>query len=165
MGCRDDGSRTWASLFASPGCDLCHHTFMHAYIQLAGLRCCGSPPKRRSAQNRRAPLAGGTSDGVRATMPPKTPDPSSTRCAGAAPDPELAARATWWRYVVTVTGNAAQKDKASTTGVDQSSISRWQGGIITPRAEAVVALARAYGRLRSRRLWQRATCPAPRWEW
>jgi transcriptional regulator with XRE-family HTH domain len=54
--------------------------------------------------------------------------------------------ATWWRYVVTVTGNAAQKDIATATGIDQSSISRWQRRTNTPRAEAVVALARAYGR-------------------
>jgi transcriptional regulator with XRE-family HTH domain len=52
----------------------------------------------------------------------------------------------WWRYVGTVTGNAAQKEIAVATGIDQSSISRWQRGSNTPRAEAVVALARAYGR-------------------
>jgi len=56
------------------------------------------------------------------------------------------AEATWWRYVLTVTGNASQKDIAAATGIDQSSISRWQRGTNTPRAEAVVALARAYGR-------------------
>jgi transcriptional regulator with XRE-family HTH domain len=56
------------------------------------------------------------------------------------------AQATWWRYVLTVTGNVAQKDIAAATGIDQSSISRWQRGTNTPRAEAVVALARAYGR-------------------
>ena len=54
--------------------------------------------------------------------------------------------ATWWRYVVLLTGDAAQKDVAAATGIDQSSISRWQRGTSTPRAEAVVALARAYGR-------------------
>jgi transcriptional regulator with XRE-family HTH domain len=59
---------------------------------------------------------------------------------------EPVAQATWWRYVATVTGNASQKDIATATGIDQSSISRWQRGTITPRAEAVVALARAYGR-------------------
>jgi transcriptional regulator with XRE-family HTH domain len=53
---------------------------------------------------------------------------------------------TWWRYVMTVTGNAAQKDIAAATGIDQSSISRWQRGTNTPSAEAVIALARAYGR-------------------
>jgi transcriptional regulator with XRE-family HTH domain len=47
---------------------------------------------------------------------------------------------------MTVSSNAAQKDIASTTGIDQSSISRWQRGTTTPRAEAVVAFARAYGR-------------------
>jgi transcriptional regulator with XRE-family HTH domain len=56
------------------------------------------------------------------------------------------AQATWWPYVLTVTGNATQKDIAAATGIDQSSISRWQRGTNTPRAEAVVALARAYGR-------------------
>ncbi|MBP1820063.1 helix-turn-helix transcriptional regulator [Mycobacterium sp. OAE908] len=53
---------------------------------------------------------------------------------------------TWWRYVMTVTGNAAQKEIATATGIDQSSISRWQRGTNTPSAEAVVALARVYGR-------------------
>lgn len=52
----------------------------------------------------------------------------------------------WWRYVVTVTGNAAQKDIAAATGIDQSSISRWQRATNTPRAEAVVTFARAYDR-------------------
>jgi transcriptional regulator with XRE-family HTH domain len=52
----------------------------------------------------------------------------------------------WWRYVVTVTGNAAQKDIAAATEIDQSSISRWQRATNTPRAEAVVTFARAYGR-------------------
>jgi len=55
------------------------------------------------------------------------------------------ADSTWWQYVLTVTGGAAQKDIAETTGIDQSTISRWQRGTTTPRAEAVVALARAYG--------------------
>lgn len=54
--------------------------------------------------------------------------------------------AAWWRYVVTVTGDASQKVIAETTGIDQSSISRWRRGSITPRAEAVVAFARAYSR-------------------
>ena len=54
--------------------------------------------------------------------------------------------ANWWRYVAAVTGNATQKDIASATGIDQSSISRWQRGTNTPRAEAVVTLARTYGR-------------------
>ncbi|WP_286275616.1 helix-turn-helix domain-containing protein [Mycobacterium antarcticum] len=52
---------------------------------------------------------------------------------------------TWWRYVATVTGNSTQKDIAAATGIDQSSISRWQRGSNTPRAEAVVTLARVYG--------------------
>lgn len=60
------------------------------------------------------------------------------------PDPVV--QATWWRYVVTVTGNATQKDIAAATGIDQSSISRWQSGTNTPRAEAVVTFARTYRR-------------------
>jgi transcriptional regulator with XRE-family HTH domain len=56
------------------------------------------------------------------------------------------AQSTWWQYVATVTGNTAQKDIAAATGIDQSSISRWQRGTNTPRAEAVVTLARTYGR-------------------
>jgi len=47
---------------------------------------------------------------------------------------------------VTVTGDATQSEIAGATGIDQSSISRWQRGTHTPRAEAVVAFARAYGR-------------------
>lgn len=47
---------------------------------------------------------------------------------------------------MTVTGNATQSEIAGVTGIDQSSISRWQRGTNTPRAEAVVAFARAYGR-------------------
>ena len=63
-----------------------------------------------------------------------------------AQEPARAVQASWWEYVGTVTGNAAQKDIAAATGIDQSSISRWQRGTNTPRAEAVVALARAYRR-------------------
>jgi transcriptional regulator with XRE-family HTH domain len=63
-----------------------------------------------------------------------------------AQDAEPRAQAAWWRYVATVTGNVAQKEIADATGIDQSSISRWQRGTSTPRAEVVVALARAYGR-------------------
>lgn len=61
-------------------------------------------------------------------------------------DPGRAAQVPWWQYVVMVTGNAAQKEIAAATEIDQSSISRWQRGTSNPRAEAVVALARAYGR-------------------
>lgn len=61
-------------------------------------------------------------------------------------DAAVVPEATWWQYVLTVTGDATQKDIASATGIDQSSISRWQRGANTPRAEAVVAFARAYGR-------------------
>lgn len=62
------------------------------------------------------------------------------------PYPVRVARATWWRYVVTVTGNATQSEIAGATGIDQSTISRWQRGTSTPRAEAVVSFARAYAR-------------------
>jgi len=67
-------------------------------------------------------------------------------CETFAGDDETEHGMTWWRYVVAVTGAATQKDIASATGIDQSSISRWQRGANTPRAEAVVAFARAYDR-------------------
>ncbi len=82
-------------------------------------------------------------------MPPRSQNPSTSRptdSASVAPTPDVVTPATWWRYVGTVTGHTAQKDIAAATGIDQSSISRWQRGTNTPRAEAVVAFARAYGR-------------------
>jgi transcriptional regulator with XRE-family HTH domain len=60
--------------------------------------------------------------------------------------PDGVTQVTWWQYVMTVTGNAAQKDIATASGIDQSNISRWQRGTNTPSAEAVVAFARVYGR-------------------
>jgi transcriptional regulator with XRE-family HTH domain len=77
---------------------------------------------------------------------PKSPENPETDPIAVVPYPDRVPETTWWRYVVTVTGNAAQKDIAAATGIDQSSISRWQRGTNTPRAEAAVALARAYGR-------------------
>ena len=77
---------------------------------------------------------------------PKSRDESTPRLAAAMPYPDGVTQVTWWRYVMTVTGNAAQKEIATATGIDQSSISRWQRGTNTPSAEAVVALARVYGR-------------------
>jgi|KBSSwiStaDraftv2_1062776.scaffolds.fasta_scaffold254847_1 transcriptional regulator with XRE-family HTH domain len=79
-------------------------------------------------------------------MPPRQPKLPTAALERAVPDKGKTAQVTWWQYVVTVTGNAAQKEIAAAAGIDQSSISRWQRGSITPRAEAVVALARAYGR-------------------
>lgn len=79
-------------------------------------------------------------------MPPKPPNLPTAGLERTAHGQGEIAQAKWWQYVVTVTGNAAQKDIAAAAGIDQSSISRWQRGSITPRAEAVVALARAYGR-------------------
>src|SRR5665213_2356012 len=76
----------------------------------------------------------------------ESPENPTTHPAAVMHYPDRVAQATWWRYVVTVTGDAAQKDIAAATGIDQSSISRWQRATSTPRAEAVVALARAYGR-------------------
>lgn len=72
--------------------------------------------------------------------------PTTTGPTGKVPYADLVGDSTWWRYVQTVTGGAAQKDVAAATGIDQSSISRWQRGTNTPRAEAVVALARSFGR-------------------
>jgi transcriptional regulator with XRE-family HTH domain len=80
-------------------------------------------------------------DGVPST------DPDAVQYAAAVlQDPTPVAQVSWWQYVVTVTANATQKEIAAATGIDQSSISRWQRGTNNPRAEAVVALARAYGR-------------------
>lgn len=52
---------------------------------------------------------------------------------------------TWWAYVLRIADNALGKTIAEKAGVDGSSISRWKEGI-TPKAEQVVAFARAYGR-------------------
>src|ERR1700730_18796722 len=82
--------------------------------------------------------------GVTGAMPKSQETP--TAAAVGMQYPDQVTQVTWWRYVMTVTGNAAQKDIATATGIDQSSISRWQRGTNTPRAEAVIALARAYGR-------------------
>jgi transcriptional regulator with XRE-family HTH domain len=78
--------------------------------------------------------------------PPVDPDKAVQVSAPVTHDPDQGARVSWWQYVVTVTGDAAQKDIAAATGIDQSSISRWQRGTNTPRAEAVVAVGRAYRR-------------------
>jgi transcriptional regulator with XRE-family HTH domain len=57
-----------------------------------------------------------------------------------------AVQGTWSQHVATVTGGAAQQDIAASPGLDQVSISRWQRGTNTPPAEAVITLARTYGR-------------------
>lgn len=79
-------------------------------------------------------------------MESKEEPPTTTGSAISVEYPGRVADSTWWRYVLTVTGGVAQKDVAAVTGIDQSSISRWQRGSNTPRAEAVVAVARGYGR-------------------
>lgn len=76
----------------------------------------------------------------------KSPEGPPASSAAVLPWPDRQPETAWWRYVVTVTGGAAQKDIARATGSDQSSISRWQMGANTPRADTVVSLARAYGR-------------------
>jgi transcriptional regulator with XRE-family HTH domain len=78
-------------------------------------------------------------------MPKSSETPTADAAVGMQ-YPDQVTQVTWWRYVMTVTGNAAQKAIATATGVDQSSISRWQRGTSTPSAEAVVAFARVYGR-------------------
>ena len=77
---------------------------------------------------------------------PKSRDEPTPCVAAVMPYPDGVTQVTWWRYVQTVTGNAAQKEIATATGIDQSSISRWQRGTNAPSAEAAVALARVYGR-------------------
>ena len=54
---------------------------------------------------------------------------------------------TWAEYVKRVTAGLSQKDIAAATGIEQTGISRWLRGQGTPRAESVVAFARALGRL------------------
>jgi transcriptional regulator with XRE-family HTH domain len=82
--------------------------------------------------------------GVTGAMPKSQETP--TAAAVGVQYPDRVTQVTWWSYVMTVTGNAAQKDIAAATGIDQSSISRWQRGTNTPSAEAVVSFARVYGR-------------------
>jgi transcriptional regulator with XRE-family HTH domain len=90
--------------------------------------------------------------GIRVVMPgpvdapPVDPEKAGQNVAPLPHDPNRSAQLSWWQYVVTVTGDAAQKDIAAATGIDQSSISRWQRETNTPRAEAVVAVGRAYRR-------------------
>lgn len=52
----------------------------------------------------------------------------------------------WAEYMRRVTDGATQVQIAERTGIEQSSISRWRQGRNTPRAELVVAFARAYDR-------------------
>jgi len=51
----------------------------------------------------------------------------------------------WWEYVQRVSAHAPNKDIAAATQTDASTITRWKQGD-NPRAETVVAFARAYGR-------------------
>lgn len=53
---------------------------------------------------------------------------------------------TWADYTRRITAGATQAEIAARTGIEQSSISRWRQGRNTPRAELVVAFARAYDR-------------------
>jgi transcriptional regulator with XRE-family HTH domain len=52
----------------------------------------------------------------------------------------------WARYVARVTGDLKQADIAEKTGVAQTNVGRWlRGDPGLPRAESVVAFARAFG--------------------
>lgn len=53
-------------------------------------------------------------------------------------------RMTWWGYVQQVTGSAPQIEIAKKTGINSSTISRWQGG--EPKPVNVVTFAKAYDR-------------------
>jgi helix-turn-helix protein len=81
-------------------------------------------------------------------------------CCGSAMRMVSAAAKIHRQNAMTVTGNAAQKAIATATGIDQSSISRWQRGTNTPSAEAVVAFARCTAGLPSKLWWPRTNCPA-----
>lgn len=52
---------------------------------------------------------------------------------------------TWWEYVRRISRGGTQRDIAAIVGVDSSRITGWKQGDI-PRAENVVAFARAYKR-------------------
>lgn len=54
--------------------------------------------------------------------------------------------ANWWEYVQRTSRHVPQKDIAAVTGIEQSTISRWKVDQTRPKAEAVVAFARAYRR-------------------
>jgi transcriptional regulator with XRE-family HTH domain len=52
----------------------------------------------------------------------------------------------WWDYVSRIAGpDAAQKDIAEHTGIEQSTLSRWKLHKNPPNADAVVRFARSYG--------------------
>jgi transcriptional regulator with XRE-family HTH domain len=52
----------------------------------------------------------------------------------------------WARYVARVTGDMKQAEIAERTGVAQTNVGRWlRGDPGLPRAESVVAFARAFG--------------------
>jgi transcriptional regulator with XRE-family HTH domain len=52
----------------------------------------------------------------------------------------------WWDYVTRIAGpDAAQKDIAEHTGIEQSTLSRWKLHKNPPNADAVVRFARSYG--------------------
>ena len=55
-------------------------------------------------------------------MPPKSPNAPASSPAEGASESDVADRASWWRYVVTVTGNAAQKDIATAAGLKEGSV-------------------------------------------
>ena len=51
----------------------------------------------------------------------------------------------WWSYVQRVSAHGTNKDIAEAAQMDASTVTRWKQGD-TPRAETVVAFARAYQR-------------------
>jgi transcriptional regulator with XRE-family HTH domain len=52
----------------------------------------------------------------------------------------------WSAYVRRVSGGRGQLDIAAKTGLAQTNIGRWlRGEMVVPKAESVVAFARAYG--------------------
>lgn len=52
----------------------------------------------------------------------------------------------WWDYVEMISDRAQQKDVATATGIDASTVSRWSSGKQAPSPKQVVTLARAYRR-------------------
>ena len=101
----------------------CEPTIMHAYLQALA---CADPPPPEAPDSRYK----GENLGAQCRDHGTSPHPALLRpCHTLTGDVGDVVR-----YVMTVTGNAAQNEIATATGIDQSSISRWQRGTNTPSA-------------------------------
>ena len=92
--------------------------------------------------NKRRNPKGYRANGDSATVP--KPENLAAGSGGHTKNPEQVAQ-TWWRYLVTVTGDAAQR-ASPLQRPSTSPAFPWQRGTNSPRAEAFVAPPGAYGR-------------------